>query len=208
MSVVALLFAAGTVRGWADWLPNWSNPFGQETTDRSGPVLLRSIQDLSRFTAASGNFEVIIDVETGQRFIPDFLVSERVLFVAAGTVDAYVEFGGLAEGAVEVDEQANSVAVTLPEPDLAKPNLDHERSYVYSVQRGAGNRILDFFDGDSSAEQEVFGLAEERLIEAAAESELRQRAQSNTEQMLVGMLSSLGFDEVTITFEEGEPAPD
>src|SRR5262245_13451813 len=38
-----------------DLFPHFSNPFATRTTDRSQPVVLKSIQDLNRFTAASGN---------------------------------------------------------------------------------------------------------------------------------------------------------
>jgi hypothetical protein len=199
--VTFLVLGIGVQGGWRDWLPNLRNPFVEETTDRSQPVLLKSIQDLSRFTAASGTFEVVIDVETSQRFIPDLLLGERTLFVAAGTVDAYVEFGGLADGALTVDEEQNAVTVTLPDPELAPPNIDHDRSYVFAEQRGVANRLRDLFDEDTDRQQKILQLAEQRIAEAAQASELRDRAAQNTRQMLEGMLRSLGFEELTITFE-------
>ena len=39
-------------------LPQLRNPFGETTTDRSGPVLLKSITQLSRYEAASGSFSL------------------------------------------------------------------------------------------------------------------------------------------------------
>ena len=38
-------------------LPHFHNPFATQKTDRSGPVLLTSIQDLSRYVAAQGSFQ-------------------------------------------------------------------------------------------------------------------------------------------------------
>jgi hypothetical protein len=198
--VVVLLLGIGAVGGWRDRLPSLSNPFAEQTTDRSQPVLLKSIQDLSRFTAASGNFEVVIDVDRNRRFIPDVILSERTLFVAAGTVDAYVEFGGLAEDALVVDENENAVVVSLPPPELAPPNIDHERSYVFATQRGVANRIGDLFGNDPNQHQQVLRLAERRIAEAAEASELRERAAENTRAMLEGMLSSLGFETVTVDY--------
>jgi hypothetical protein len=200
--ITLLLLGVGLIGGWRSWLPELDNPFAEQTTDRSQPVLLRSIQDLSRFTAASGDFQVIIDVETGRRFIPDVLVGERTLFVAAGTVDAYVEFGELAEGGLTVDDARNAVEVRLPGPQLAPPNLDHDRSYVFAQQRGVVNRIGDLFGDDPDRQQQVLQLAEQRIAEAAEASELRQRAAANTEQMLAGLLGSLGFEVITIAFVE------
>lgn len=200
--VVLLLVVFGVVSAWPSWLPEFDNPFRQETTDRSQPVLLESIQDLSRFTAASGNFEVIVDVETGRRFIPDFIEGERTLFVAAGSVEAYVEFGGLATGAVVVDEANNAVEMTLPPPQLGPTNLDHERSYVFAEQQGAVDRVRDFFGDDPNQLQEILTLAEERIADAAEQSNLRDHARENTRNMLVGMMHSLGFDAATVHFVE------
>lgn len=197
---VVVLFGLRVVSGWPGWLPTIGNPFAEESTDRSQPVVLKSIQDLSRFTAASGNFEVVIDVENNRRFVPDFLINERTLFVAAGTVDAYVEFGGLAEGALVVDEANNTVEVALPAPELAPPNLDLDRSYVFAEERGVVNRLGELFGGDPDRQRQVFQLAEQRVAEAAASSGLLERAEENTGKMLEGMLGSLGYEKVTVTF--------
>jgi hypothetical protein len=202
--VAGLVIGAGVINGWSGWLPELRNPFEEETTDRSQPVVLRSIQDLSRFTAASGNFEVVIDVERDRRFIPEFIFNERTLFVAAGSVDAYVEFGGLSGDALVVDEPNSTVRVTLPSPQLERPNVDPDRSYIYSQERGLANRINDFFDDDPDTQQQMMQLAQQRIAEAATVSGLRERAEENTRKMLEGMLHSLGFETVTITFE---PAP-
>lgn len=195
---LATMAALGAFPGLPQWLPTINNPFAERTIDRSQPAVLRSIQDLSRYAAASGTFEVVIDVEHDRRFIPDFLLGERILFVAAGNVDAYVEFGGLAGDALVVD--GDTVRVTLPPPDLAPVNLDHERSYVYAERQGAADRLRDFFGGDPNQLQDVLVMAEDRIEEAAAASELPRRAEENTRAMLIGVLGTLGFDTVRIEF--------
>ena len=72
-----------------------TNPFQSRTIDRSQPALLKSIQDISQFHAAVGNFEVVLDYEDDVKWVPGFIAGERSLFVAAGTVNAYVDFSGL-----------------------------------------------------------------------------------------------------------------
>lgn len=182
--------------------PSFPNPFAEKTTDRSQPVLLKSIQDLSRFVAASGNFEVVIDVQNNRQYIPDIIFNERTLFVAAGSVDAYVDFSKLTEGALVVDEVARKVEVRLPAPQLEKPSIDNNRSYVFAQQRGLANRINDLFGGDPNRQQQLYQLAEAKITEAAKASELARRAQENTEKMLRGMLTQLGYSTVTIRFAE------
>jgi hypothetical protein len=195
--VLALVVGAQSI----GWLPEFKNPFATERTDRSQPPLLQSIQDLSRYVAAEGNFQVIIDVQQNQKYVPDFLVNDRVLFVAAGTVEAYVDFGAIAQGAIKESEDRRTVEVTLPAPQLGKPNLDPENSKVFAQQRGLLNRVRDAFSNDPNRLQEVYKLSEERIAEAAKSSGLAQRAEENTRKMLEGLLRSLGYTSITVKYE-------
>src|SRR5918992_3640463 len=94
-------------------MPNWLNPFAEETRDRSGPVVLKSIRDLSRYEAATGNFQVVVDLERDARFLPDSVRGQRTLFVGNGSVDAYVDFSRLAEDGVAVNEDRTAVTGRL-----------------------------------------------------------------------------------------------
>src|SRR6185436_15776581 len=109
-------------------LPSFDNPFSDKTTDRSQPVLLQSMRDLSRYVAADGTFQVIVDLQENKDNIPDFLVNRRTLFVGTGTVEQYVEFGSLAEDALKVDDEKNTVTITLPPPQQGTANLDMQKS--------------------------------------------------------------------------------
>src|SRR5215210_4532784 len=82
------------------------NPFKEETVDRSQPVLLKSLEDLSEYRAASANLQVVVDVERDTAHLPFFIKGERTLFVAAGSVDAAVDFGrlGKSRGTLRVSD--------------------------------------------------------------------------------------------------------
>jgi hypothetical protein len=196
--VIGLVFGLKAVDLW----PNWANPFASQTTDRSGPVLLQSMQDLSRYVAAEGNFYVLVDEQETKRFIPDFLFSERTLFVGVGSVDAYVDFAALTEGAIVVSPDGKSVELKLPAPVLEKPSIDTKRSYVFAQDKGITNKIGDFFGGDPNKQQRFYQLAEDKIAKAAQDSELRQRAETNTRGMLESMLHQLGYQKVTVTFAQ------
>ena len=165
--------------------------------------MLKSIENLRDFRAASGHFEVIVDVEKDQRFVPAKIKGERVLFVAIGSVDAGVDFTGLEEGAVEVSDDGESVTLELPPATFREPELDLERSYVYDRDRGAIDRLQSLFGDDAGVEQELYPLAEEKLADAARNgSGLLARAERNTRLMLEGLLRSLGFTSVEVRFSE------
>jgi hypothetical protein len=181
-------------------LPTFDNPFDDQEIDRSQPVLLQSMRDLSRYVAADGTFQVIVDLQQNKENIPDFLLNRRTLFVGSGSVEAYVDFSALAEGALTVDETNKSVKITLPAPQLSQAALDMERSYVVAEERGLLNRITDAFAEDANKQQRVYQEAQKRITEAAADSGLDQRARENTQRMLESLLTRLGYTSVTVTY--------
>lgn len=167
------------------------NPFTTETKDRTGPALLQSVRDLSQYHAAEGDFQVVVDVERDVAWVPDFIAGSRALFVARGSVSAYIDFATLPDKALTVDDERKTVEVRLPDPRLAKPNIDQENTYLYSQDRGAWDRITSLFE--VSDQREFYVLAEKRIGDAAKEAGLTARAERNTRQMLTGMFTSLGY---------------
>lgn len=196
LAVILALFLAGAQAGLFPSLPN---PFERRTVDRSQPVLLQSIQQMKRFTGAQGNFQVIVDLDHEAAFLPSQILGNRTLYVAAGSVDAYVDLGGLGADAVAVSEDRRSVTVKVPHARLAPPAVDVKRSYVYLQQRGFFDRIGDFFSGNPGNQRQVEQLAVQKIEQAAKETELTRQAEDSTREMLAGLLRSTGFTDVTVT---------
>ncbi|QFR97622.1 DUF4230 domain-containing protein [Streptomyces tsukubensis] len=181
-------------------IPGLGDLFEEDTNDRSGPALLKSIQDMSRYQATSGNFQVVVDLEKDTKFLPDALRGSRTLYVGAGSVGSYVDLGHLGKGDVKVNDDRTKATIHLPHAELAKPALNPDRSYAVSKQRGLLDRLGDFFSDNPGGEHAVQSLAAKHIGEAAKESGLTSRAEKNTTSMLEGLLHSLGFDQVTVTY--------
>ena len=96
--VVTALLGALLLRG-LDW-PGL--PFGTEDVDRSATPLLTSLADLEEYHAATGSFQVVVDLEKDTRWVPSLLSGERTTFLATGRVDAVVDFTGQDGRAVAV----------------------------------------------------------------------------------------------------------
>ena len=203
--VLASLLVVGAVAlGVAkvgDLLPSFSNPFGTKTVDRSQPALLQALEDLSEYRAASGNFQVIVDLEKDAKFMPAFVRGQRTLFVGAGSVDAVVDFAGLDQRAVAVSEDRRSVSITLPAPRLTQAAVDTEKSHVVSRERGLLDRLGGVFSDSPTSERQLYLLAGGKMEAAARESDLIARAEQNTRTMLETMVRALGFESVTVTFQ-------
>jgi Protein of unknown function (DUF4230) len=194
--VLAVLFAGIRLAV----LPGIKDLFGTETHDRSGPALLKSVQDMSRYDAASGSFQVVVDLEKDAKFLPDAIRGTRTLYVGAGTVEAYVDLGRVGEKDVSVNADRTSATLRLPHARLGKPALDPDHSYAVSQQRGLLDRLGDLFSDNPGSEQAVQQLAVRHIGDAARSSGLTARAETNTTGMLQGLLRSLGFTEVHVSY--------
>ncbi|HET9675846.1 MAG TPA: DUF4230 domain-containing protein [Gaiellaceae bacterium] len=201
--VLVLWIAFGGLGGC---FPHFGNPFRTETVDRSSPVVLKSIENLRRFQAATGHYEVIVDLEKDTRFVPAVVRGERVLFVAVGNVDAGVDFRNLDEDAVDVSNGRRTVVLELPHAEIFSARIDPEQSYVYDRDRGLVDRVASIFQDNPTSERDLYRAGEEKLRAAAEESpSLLARAELNTRRMLRGLLEALGFTDVTIRFVDVTP---
>jgi len=185
-------------------LPQLRNPFAEKTTITSQPVLLKSITALSRYEAASGSFQVVVELSQ-HSLLPSFLQGSDTLFIGQGSDIAFVDFGQLKGQAIQVSANRAAVTVTLPHAQLEPAVLNVRQSYVYASQQGLLNRIGNFFGGNPNSQQQVYIAAQQRIEAAARHSPLLAEAERNTRAMLNGMLGSLGFKRITVTF--GSPVP-
>lgn len=195
--LLGVLAGAGRLGGL---FPSLSNPFGTKTVDRTQPALLKSLEDLSTYEAASANLQVIVDTEKDARFLPAIIKGERTVFVAAGSVDATVDFSRLDERSIQVSDDRRSARIVLPEPAMSDAVVDPERSRVAARSRGLLDRVGSMFSDSPTSERPLYRAAQSKMQQAAAESDLRQRAEQNTTHMLEGMLRGLGFTSVTVSF--------
>ena len=200
VGAVAAVLVLVVVLSAVHLLPQLRNPFAETTTVRSEPVILKSITQLSRYEAASGSFEVVVDLTQRSSLLPSFLAGSETLFIGQGTDIAFVDFSQLKGQAVHVNADRTAVTVNLPKAQLEPAVLDVSQSYVYAQQQGLFNRIGNFFSGNPNSQQQVYILAQQKIQAAARQSPLLTEAQKNTAEMLDGMLTSLGFTQVTVTF--------
>jgi Protein of unknown function (DUF4230) len=203
VAAVAVIVAGVLVLTAVHLLPHLRNPFAESTTVRSQPALLKSITSLSRYQAASGSFQVIVDVSRKTRYLPSFIEGSDTLFVGQGTVAAYDDFSHLGSGDIQVSPGRTAVTVRLPEPQLEPATLNVRQSYVFAQRQGLLNRIGNFFSANPNSQQQVYLAAQQKIQAAAGHSPLLAQAKTNTRSMLTSMLRSLGFSRITVTFGRG-----
>ena len=193
--LVALLALLGlrSIAGWPS--------FGDKEIDRSGPAVLTAMRDLSEYHAAAGQYQVVIDIEQDAKFLPDILKGKRTIFLAIGSVDAFVDFRQLGDDAVTISEDRRSVTLRLPKAQLSQPNVDPQQSRVLNQDLGVIDRLGGLFsDQPNPQNQQMYVLAQQRLAEAATQVGLQAKAEENTRVTLEKLMRSLGFTDVKITF--------
>lgn len=198
--LVGFIVLALVLVGLVNLLPGRFNPFGETTKDHSGPVMLKAVQDLSRYEAVSGTFQVVVDLEKDAKFLPDAVRGQRTLFIGVGQVGGFVEFGGIGQDAIRTSPDNKSVTIKLPHARLAPAALDQKNSHVIAQDRGLFDRLGDFFSGNPGDQQQLYVLATKKIDDAAKTAGLVERAERNTTGMLQGMMRSLGYPTTTVTY--------
>lgn len=179
-----------------------NGPFRTETKQRDQSALLTELRDVSRYEAAEGEFQVIVDLEHDVKYIPSWLAGDRTTFIAEGDVRAVVDFSDLGAGAISTSEDGTTATVTLPPPTLGDPRIDPDRSRVMSQDQGLVDRVNQALSGDGRDDQELYQAADAKLARAAEQSDLVERAEANTRSMLTDLLEGLGYEHVEVRFDD------
>ncbi len=206
-SAAAVAVAVPVGFGLAGAVDRWSPPAvpAEQVVDHSPAPLLLAMRDIAQYHAATGTFQVLVDVERDTPYMPSAISGERTTLFATGTVDARVDFTNLGEGSVTVSPDRRSATIALPAPTLAPAAIDQAQSRIVGRERGLAQRIGDAVEDNPHDDAELYRLAAVKLDTAAAQSDLTARAADNTRGMLTGLARSLGYETVTVTF--APPAP-
>jgi hypothetical protein len=201
LGLAVLIAVAGfpLARDLSAWLDRLGNPFGSDREERVGPTVLTALRDLDELHAARAELQVVVEVEEDTRFLPDALSGRQTTFLAAGSVDAVVDLG-----AASVAQKGDLVIVTLPSPQLARPEIDHDRSEVLDRDRGAIDRVADAV-GEPDGDGDLYRLASRELLRSAADTNLIDQAEASARTTVESLLGDAGLDQVTVRFT-GRPA--
>jgi hypothetical protein len=204
---VAALAVVAALVIWISPL-EFPNPFSETHKEQPNSVVLAELRDQSHYVAASARFQTLIDTQEDADFLPDFVKGSREVFIAEGEVDGSVEFSGLTDDALQVSADGKSVTVHMPQPELSKPRIDQGATRLVSRDRGLIDRATEALGGgDPANQQALYQRASDKVADAAAQSELRERARQNTEKFLKSFLHAVGYEQVTVVFEGPPPPP-
>ena len=183
--IVAMLLALAA--GWALFFR------GGSSIDISRPTVVQQIQQLQRLETVVYSMEKIVTGAQNSKFLPEFLVGDRLLLIVHGDVTAGIDLAALDPASVKID--GKSVSINLPEPMVFATRIDNAKTRVYTRETG----LLS--TPDPQLESEVRREAERQLTQAALDGGILKTAATNAQTTLTSLLHGLGFETVNLYSE-------
>ena len=150
-------------------------------------TIVHEIRSLARLETIKFSLEKIITAEIHQGAF-DWLIGDRLIFVAHGEVIAGIDLNKLDPEDLEV--KGGVLYVTLPEVEIFVTALDNEQSYVYDRDTGL------FTHGEVNLETEARRVAEREIERSALEDGILDLAEQNAISFLDRLFRDLGYPEV------------
>lgn len=150
-------------------------------------TIVHEIRSLARLETIKFSLEKIITAEIHQGAF-DWLIGDRLIFVAHGEVIAGIDLNKLDPEDLEV--KYGVLYVTLPEVEIFITALDNEQSYVYDRDTGL------FTHGEVNLETEARRAAEFEIEKSALEDGILDLAEQNAISFLDRLFRDLGYPEV------------
>lgn len=154
-------------------------------------VVVQEINSLARLETTSYAFQDVLQIERNQDLLFGAF-GETLLFVAYGEVIAGVDLSQMQPEDLQVINPT-TVMIHLPDSEIFVIDLDNERSYV------ANRDVGIFTNADPQLETLIRQEAEARMLEAAMENDILDRADAEAEAFIRSFLEGLGFEEIIFT---------
>ncbi|RCH56908.1 DUF4230 domain-containing protein [Mucilaginibacter hurinus] len=163
--------------------------FSKSHTEVSQVVMVKKITSMGKLELVKYAMKDIVEKKEVHTILPD----ERVLFLAVGEVTACIDLTKVK--ATDVKQTADSVIVTLPQPEICYVKLDHQQSKVYDIS-GA------WFPGNAKEMvEEVYKIAEQKILEASREMHITDKAKENAGLIFKPLLETIANKKVALQFK-------
>jgi hypothetical protein len=156
-----------------------------EITD-SGMV--QKISSMGKLELVKYEMKDIIEQKEVHPILPD----SRVLFLAVGEVTACIDLTKVKKS--DITQKGDSVIVFLPQPEICYAKLDHEKSKVYDI------RGVMFEDGAKDMVEDVYKLAEKRILDNANGMNVLGLARQNAQLIFKPLLEGISGKTVVLNF--------
>jgi hypothetical protein len=151
-------------------------------------VMVSKITAMGKLELVKYSMKDVVEKKEIHPILPD----ERVLFVAVGEVTACIDLTRVKKQ--DIVQSKDSVWLTLPKPEICYVKLDHQKSRVYDVSG------VWFADKAKTMVEDVYKIAEKKMLTTAGEMNLLGKAQENARLIFQPFLEGVSGKKVALKF--------
>lgn len=121
----------------------------------------------------------------------DFLPDASVLLIVKAEAVGCIDLTKITKDDIEID--ADTAVVNLPQPEICYVKIDHKKSKVYDTK-------MAFFR-EAGLVDEAYKAAEKQVTAEVKKSDILSQTKTNATHVLKPIIEGLGYKNVRLTFE-------
>ena len=157
-------------------------------TELNQDIMVSKITAMGKLELVKYSMKDVVEKKELHTILPD----ARVLFVAVGEVTACIDLTKVKKE--DITQSKDSIWLTLPKPEICYVKLDHQRSRVYDVSG------VWFPDKAKTMVEDVYKIAEKKMLTTAGEMNLLGKAQENAGLIFLPFLQNVSGKKVALKF--------
>ena len=163
--------------------------FNTTRTEVTEDVMVTRVIAMGKLELVKYAMKDVVEKKELHMILPD----SRVLFVAVGEVTACIDLTKVKKG--DISQSKDTVEISLPQPEICYVKLDHQKSRVYDVSG------VWFPDKTRTMVEDVYKLAEKKMLATATETNLIGKARENAGLIFKPFLENISGKKVVIRFK-------
>ena len=157
-----------------------------------GPVIVRSVRDLAELTTVEVVEYTIVEKGTDEGWL-QWARGDSLRLIAVANIGAGVDLSEISVDSFSVSPDG-VVEVVLPPAEIQYVSVDSEATQILDRDKGL------FTKGDPQLESEARRVAETLLVENATSEGILTKAEENARSVMTNFLTSLGYEDVIVSF--------
>ncbi|MEO7212877.1 DUF4230 domain-containing protein [Mucilaginibacter sp.] len=158
-------------------------------TEVNQDIMVSKITAMGKLELVKYSMKDVVEKKELHTILPD----ARVLFVAVGEVTACIDLTKVKKE--DITQNKDSIWLVLPKPEICYVKLDHQKSRVYDVSG------VWFPDKAKTMVEDVYKIAEKKMLTTAGEMNLLGKAQENARLIFLPFLQNVSGKKVTLNFK-------
>ncbi len=149
-------------------------------------TVLKEITAMGKLELVKYNFKDVVEHEVIKEWMPD----PKAVLIISGEAIGCIDLGKVQ--AKDIVEDANTVIIYLPKPELCVYKINHDQSKVYDVQYA--------FTDEAQLVNDAFMAAEKQIEKSALKMGILDQTQKNAEKILLSFLEKVSGKKVLLRY--------